>query len=169
MVVFQCRNPVHRAHYELFMRARQHENVNPDGAVVLVHPTVGPTQADDISGEIRYQTYLVLEKQIKDPTVLFEYLPYSMHMAGCVCAVVCLCCCCCVCCCRRPVVCRLTSVWGRPSPCMDSSISSISMFRRPLSSRRRLAHSLTHARFPSHLLSSPFLTSHRTFHIQQPA
>eukprot|EP00750_Incisomonas_marina_P015781 INCI18635.1.p2 GENE.INCI18635.1~~INCI18635.1.p2 ORF type:complete len:441 (-),score=71.45 INCI18635.1:312-1634(-) len=82
VVVFQCRNPVHRAHYELFMRAREADNVNSEDAVVLVHPTVGPTQADDISGEVRYKTYIVLDEQINDPTVKFEYLPYSMHMAG---------------------------------------------------------------------------------------
>jgi sulfate adenylyltransferase len=82
VVVFQCRNPIHRAHYELFMRAREADNVKRDGAIVLVHPTVGPTQADDISGEVRYLTYIVLDKQINDPTVRFEYLPYSMHMAG---------------------------------------------------------------------------------------
>merc|ERR1719223_1337216 len=82
VVVFQCRNPIHRAHYELFMRAREADNVDTDDAVVLVHPTVGPTQADDISGEVRYLTYLVLDEQINDPTVRFDYLPYSMHMAG---------------------------------------------------------------------------------------
>jgi sulfate adenylyltransferase len=82
VVVFQCRNPVHRAHYELFMRAREADNVDTDNAVVLVHPTVGPTQADDISGEVRYLTYIKLDDQINDSTVKFEYLPYSMHMAG---------------------------------------------------------------------------------------
>eukprot|EP00965_Chrysotila_dentata_P233728 6199754-Pleurochrysis_carterae.AAC.1 len=40
----QCRNPVHRAHYELFTRALDAPNV-ADNAVVLVHPTCGPTQA----------------------------------------------------------------------------------------------------------------------------
>ena len=43
VVVFQCRNPVHRAHYELFTRALTAGNVRP-GAVCLVHPTCGPTQ-----------------------------------------------------------------------------------------------------------------------------
>ena len=78
VVVFQCRNPVHRAHYELFMRAREADNVDTDDAVVLVHPTVGPTQADDISGEVRYLTYLVLDEQINDPTVKFECVGWSV-------------------------------------------------------------------------------------------
>jgi sulfate adenylyltransferase len=43
VVAFQCRNPIHRAHYELFTRALRAPNVR-DGAVCLVHPTVGPTQ-----------------------------------------------------------------------------------------------------------------------------
>jgi hypothetical protein len=45
VVAFQCRNPVHRAHYELFTRALDADNVKP-GSVVLVHPTCGPTQVD---------------------------------------------------------------------------------------------------------------------------
>ena len=40
----QCRNPIHKAHYELFIRALDAPNVG-EGAVVLVHPTCGPTQA----------------------------------------------------------------------------------------------------------------------------
>jgi len=82
VVAFQCRNPVHRAHYELFMRALDAPNVNKEGSVVLVHPTCGPTQADDIPGEVRYDTYEVLKEQLNDDTVQWAYLPYSMHMAG---------------------------------------------------------------------------------------
>lgn len=52
VVAFQCRNPVHRAHYELFTRAAKADNVKA-GGVVLVHPTCGPTQADDIPGVVR--------------------------------------------------------------------------------------------------------------------
>jgi sulfate adenylyltransferase len=43
VVAFQCRNPVHRAHYELFTRALDDALVGKDG-IVLVHPTCGPTQ-----------------------------------------------------------------------------------------------------------------------------
>jgi len=82
VVAFQCRNPVHRAHYELFIHALDAPNVDKEGACVLVHPTCGPTQADDIPGDVRYQTYEVLKKQLNDDTVQWAYLPYSMHMAG---------------------------------------------------------------------------------------
>jgi sulfate adenylyltransferase len=43
VVAFQCRNPVHRAHYELFTRALDDPLVGED-SIVLVHPTCGPTQ-----------------------------------------------------------------------------------------------------------------------------
>lgn len=81
VVAFQCRNPVHRAHYELFIRALDDELVG-EGGIVLVHPTCGPTQADDIPGDVRYKTYEVLKEETANPRVFWEYLPYSMHMAG---------------------------------------------------------------------------------------
>jgi sulfate adenylyltransferase len=81
VVAFQCRNPVHRAHYELFTRALDDKLVG-EGGVVLVHPTCGPTQADDIPGDVRYKTYVVLKEETHNPRTFWEYLPYSMHMAG---------------------------------------------------------------------------------------
>jgi sulfate adenylyltransferase len=81
VVAFQCRNPVHRAHYELFTRALDDPLVG-EGGIVLVHPTCGPTQADDIPGVVRYKTYEVLKEETANPRVFWEYLPYSMHMAG---------------------------------------------------------------------------------------
>ena len=81
VVAFQCRNPIHRAHYELFTRALDAENVK-DECVCLVHPTCGPTQGDDIPGIVRYQTYEVLAKEVDNPKIRWAYLPYSMHMAG---------------------------------------------------------------------------------------
>merc|ERR1719160_1167083 len=85
VVAFQCRNPVHRAHYELFTRALDAPNVGKD-AVVLVHPTCGPTQEDDIPGNVRHKTYEVLIEETKDTEsgkrTKWAYLPYSMYMAG---------------------------------------------------------------------------------------
>lgn len=81
VVAFQCRNPIHRAHYELFTRALDDPLIG-EGGIVLVHPTCGPTQADDIPGDVRYKTYEVLKEETANPRVKWEYLPYSMHMAG---------------------------------------------------------------------------------------
>jgi sulfate adenylyltransferase len=81
VVAFQCRNPIHRAHYELFTRALEASNVSK-GGVVLVHPTCGPTQDDDIAGEVRFQTYERLAAEVNNPRIRWSYLPYSMHMAG---------------------------------------------------------------------------------------
>lgn len=81
VVAFQCRNPIHRAHYELFIRALDAPNVSKTG-VVLVHPTCGPTQDDDIPGVVRFRTYEVLKEELSNPRVQWAYLPYSMHMAG---------------------------------------------------------------------------------------
>jgi sulfate adenylyltransferase len=81
VVAFQCRNPIHRAHYELFTRALEATNVSK-GGVVLVHPTCGPTQDDDIAGEVRFQTYERLAAEVNNPRIRWAYLPYSMHMAG---------------------------------------------------------------------------------------
>jgi len=81
VVAFQCRNPIHRAHYELFTNALLSDNVSSH-SVVLVHPTCGPTQQDDIPGKVRYLTYKELEEEISDERIKWAFLPYSMHMAG---------------------------------------------------------------------------------------
>jgi sulfate adenylyltransferase len=81
VVAFQCRNPIHRAHYELFTRALHATNVS-EAAVVLVHPTCGPTQDDDIAGAVRFQTYERLAAEVANPRIRWAYLPYAMHMAG---------------------------------------------------------------------------------------
>jgi len=80
-VAYQCRNPIHRAHNELFTNALLSDNVSSN-SVVLVHPTCGPTQQDDIPGKVRYLTYKELEEEISDERIKWAFLPYSMHMAG---------------------------------------------------------------------------------------
>ena len=81
VVAFQCRNPIHRAHYELFTRALHAQNVS-ENAVVLVHPTCGPTQQDDIPGSVRFETYECLAAEVNNDRIRWAYLPYAMHMAG---------------------------------------------------------------------------------------
>jgi sulfate adenylyltransferase len=78
VVAFQCRNPIHRAHYELVRRAL----ADMPGAVVLVHPTVGPTQPGDIDGGTRVATYRALAAELGEPRIRWAYLPLNMRMAG---------------------------------------------------------------------------------------
>ncbi len=86
VVAFQCRNPLHQAHYNLAIRSLDADNVDTDDSLLLINPTCGPTQEDDISGEVRYKTYVVLEKELNDADpnnkIRWAYLPYSMLMAG---------------------------------------------------------------------------------------
>ncbi len=77
VIAFQCRNPIHRAHYELLLHAAR----SVAGSTVLVHPTCGPTQPGDIDGDVRFETYQALQAERPDD-FKWAYLPYSMHMAG---------------------------------------------------------------------------------------
>jgi len=80
VVAFQNRNPIHKAHFELLLRAQK----DVEGSLLLVHPTCGPTQPGDIDGMVRIQTYEALKEVTnKDhPAFRWAYLPYSMKMAG---------------------------------------------------------------------------------------
>jgi len=86
VAAFQCRNPLHRAHYELVLYALRSvlggKTPEEAKAAVLVHPTIGPTQDDDIDGVTRYRTYQRLQEEFPNPGLRWAYLPYSMHMAG---------------------------------------------------------------------------------------
>lgn len=78
VVAFQCRNPIHKAHFELVKRALG----DVAGCTVLVHPTIGPTQPDDIDGVVRVATYRALEAEVADPKIKWAFLPFNMRMAG---------------------------------------------------------------------------------------
>jgi len=47
-----------------------------------VHPNCGPTQADDILGDGCYKTHVVVKEKAANSRTRWQYLPYSMHMAG---------------------------------------------------------------------------------------
>ena len=80
VIAFQCRNPIHRAHHAVMMHALA--NNSNKNALVLVHPTIGPTQHDDIPGLVRYETYKQLSAELADSRLVWDYLPYNMHMGG---------------------------------------------------------------------------------------
>lgn len=78
VVAFQCRNPIHKAHFELVRNVLRDQ---PD-ATVLIHPTVGPTQPGDIDAATRVSTYYALEKEVANPRIKWAFLPFNMRMAG---------------------------------------------------------------------------------------
>ena len=81
VLAFQCRNPIHKAHYELFTRALDADNVG-EGAVCLVHPTCGPTQDDDIPGITRYQYAAPLTPASQSFYTVHTVLPLSIEAVG---------------------------------------------------------------------------------------
>merc|ERR1712003_324150 len=83
VVAFQNRNPVHKAHFELLLNAKE----DVKDSIIFVHPTVGPTQPGDIDGKARIKTYEVMQEEPFYKTwagdaFRWAYLPYSMKMAG---------------------------------------------------------------------------------------
>merc|ERR1711866_5289 len=83
VVAFQNRNPVHKAHFELLLNAKE----DVKDSIIFVHPTVGPTQPGDIDGPTRIKTYEVMQEEASykkwaGDSFRWSYLPYSMKMAG---------------------------------------------------------------------------------------
>lgn len=76
MVAFQCRNPIHKAHFEMFKRVAE-----STGMSVLIHPVIGPTKNDDFGAKSRVESYEAIKKYLPKNTHL-EYLPYNMVVGG---------------------------------------------------------------------------------------
>ena len=78
VVAFQTRNPLHRAHEELTVRAAQ----AVDGTLLL-HPVVGLTKPGDIDHYTRVRSYSVLAERYYDrQRTLLALLPLAMRMGG---------------------------------------------------------------------------------------
>lgn len=77
IVAFQTRNPMHRAHVELTMRA-----ANEIGANVLIHPVVGLTKPGDVDHYTRVRCYEEVLPKYPHGTVLLSLLPLAMRMGG---------------------------------------------------------------------------------------
>lgn len=77
VVAFQTRNPMHRAHRELTVRAAREAN-----ARVLIHPVVGLTKPGDIDHHTRVRVYQEIIKRYPSGLALLSLLPLAMRMAG---------------------------------------------------------------------------------------
>jgi sulfate adenylyltransferase len=77
IVAFQTRNPMHRAHFELTVRA-----ATESGANLLVHPVVGMTKPGDVDHYTRVRCYEALAQHYPRGTATLSLLPLAMRMAG---------------------------------------------------------------------------------------
>lgn len=77
VVAFQTRNPMHRAHQELTLRASKKVQAN-----LLIHPSVGMTKPGDVEYYVRVRCYQALLRNYPKDTVMLALLPLAMRMAG---------------------------------------------------------------------------------------
>lgn len=77
VVAFQTRNPMHRAHRELTVRAaRQHQ------ANILIHPVCGLTKPGDVDHYTRVRVYKAIMSRYPNGMAHLALLPLAMRMAG---------------------------------------------------------------------------------------
>jgi len=77
VVAFQTRNPMHRAHRELTVRAARARQAN-----VLIHPVVGLTKPGDIDHFTRVRVYQALMPRYPNGMAVLGLLPLAMRMGG---------------------------------------------------------------------------------------
>jgi sulfate adenylyltransferase len=77
VIAFQTRNPMHRAHQELTLRAILQENAN-----LLIHPVVGVTKPGDIDPCTRVRCYRAILPSYPEGRVMLSLLPLAMRMGG---------------------------------------------------------------------------------------
>ena len=77
VVAFQTRNPMHRAHLELTVRAAEALQ-----AGLLIHPVIGATRPGDVDPPTRVRCYRAIQRRYPPGTALLRLLPLAMRMAG---------------------------------------------------------------------------------------
>jgi sulfate adenylyltransferase len=77
IVGFQTRNPMHRAHVELTLRAAKQVEAN-----LLINPSVGMTKPGDVEYYVRVRCYQELLPKYPRDTAKLALLPLAMRMGG---------------------------------------------------------------------------------------
>jgi sulfate adenylyltransferase len=77
VVAFQTRNPLHRAHHELTLRAAKEVEAN-----LLIHPVVGMTKPGDVDHYTRVRCYQAVMDGYPHNTAMLALLPLAMRMGG---------------------------------------------------------------------------------------
>ena len=77
VIAFQTRNPLHKAHVEMTLRA-----INDSNAKLLIHPVVGMTKPGDVDYYTRVRCYNHILKKYPNNSALLSLIPLAMRMAG---------------------------------------------------------------------------------------
>ncbi|MBI4459250.1 MAG: bifunctional sulfate adenylyltransferase/adenylylsulfate kinase, partial [Acidobacteria bacterium] len=77
VVAFQTRNPMHRAHQELTLRAAKETESN-----LLIHPVVGMTKPGDVDHYTRVRCYQALLPHYPAKMAKLALLPLAMRLGG---------------------------------------------------------------------------------------
>jgi sulfate adenylyltransferase len=77
VVAFQTRNPMHRAHHDMTLRAARETEAN-----LLIHPVVGMTRPGDVDHYTRVRCYEHMLKHYPEQTTTLSLLNLAMRMAG---------------------------------------------------------------------------------------
>ncbi len=77
VVAFQTRNPLHRAHQELTLRAARDVQAN-----LLIHPVVGLTKPGDVDHFTRVRCYQAILQSYPEQTTTMSLLHLAMRMGG---------------------------------------------------------------------------------------
>ncbi len=77
VVAFQTRNPMHRAHFELTLRAAREAQAN-----LFVQPVVGMTKPGDLDHYTRVRCYQAIFNRYPQQTAMLALLNLAMRMGG---------------------------------------------------------------------------------------
>ena len=77
IVAFQTRNPLHRAHVEMTLKAIKELDAN-----LLIHPVVGMTKPGDVDHYTRVRCYDHVLDRYPDNSAILSLLPLAMRMGG---------------------------------------------------------------------------------------
>jgi sulfate adenylyltransferase len=77
VVAFQTRNPMHRAHVELTLRAARELEAN-----LIIQPVVGMTKPGDVDHYTRVRCYEAVLGRYPKETAMLSLLPLAMRMGG---------------------------------------------------------------------------------------
>ena len=77
IVAFQTRNPLHKAHVEMTLKA-----IDELDAKLLIHPVVGMTKPGDVDHYTRVRCYKHVLSKYPDDKAFLSLIPLAMRMAG---------------------------------------------------------------------------------------